>query len=165
MWGQIAYDWNTMPRLRWCGGTKSRRPGEATRRPRRLISPPSGRSSPATRRSVVVLPQPLGPSSVNSSPRSIWSETPSTAAIEPKSLVTPSRARSVSPAPGFAAPTPGLALLDDGLGDVLRLDHLGEVLLGVDLEELGPLGHRVRRVPRLHADSPAVGLDLSRPHH
>src|SRR5206468_12290281 len=27
-------------------------------------------------------------------------------------------------------------LLDDGLGDVLRLDHLGQVLLRVDLEQL-----------------------------
>src|SRR5262245_54370496 len=126
MWGQMAYDWNTMPRLRWLGATNTRRAAEATRRPRRAISPASGRSRPATRRRVVVLPHPLGPSRVNTSPRPTRSEAPSTAGAPPKSLLTPSRARTVSPGSGGGAPTAGL--LDDRARDVLRLDDLGQVL-------------------------------------
>src|SRR5881397_1336106 len=98
-----------MPRLRLCGGTKSRRETEATSRPRRVISPPSGSSSPATRRRVVVLPQPLGPSNVNTSPRSTSSEARSTAWTAPYDLLTPSSRRTVSltrslPAADSAAP-------------------------------------------------------------
>jgi hypothetical protein len=68
-----------MPRFRLCGGTKSRRATEATTRPRSVISPSSGSSRPATRRKVVVLPQPLGPSKVNTSPRPTSSDARSTA--------------------------------------------------------------------------------------
>ena len=68
-----------MPRLRLFGGTKSRRGAEATSRPRRVISPASGCSSPATSRRVVVLPQPLGPSRVKISPRLTSSDARSTA--------------------------------------------------------------------------------------
>src|SRR5438128_792264 len=50
---------------------KIRRDAEATTRSRRVISPLSGRSRPATRRSVVVLPQPLGPRRVKTSPRRV----------------------------------------------------------------------------------------------
>src|SRR3989454_4345082 len=103
MCGQIAYDWKTMPRLRLCGATKTRRGTEATTRPRSAISPASGCSSPATRRRVVVLPQPLGPSSVKSSPRSTSSEAPSRACTAPKTLVTPSMRRTVT-APPSALP-------------------------------------------------------------
>src|SRR3989475_6905770 len=103
MCGQIAYDWKTMPRLRLCGATNTRAGTEATTRPRSAISPASGCSSPATRRRVVVLPQPLGPSSVKSSPRSTSSEAPSRARTAPKTLVTPSRRRTVT-APPSALP-------------------------------------------------------------
>src|SRR5690242_18022030 len=68
MCGQIAYDWNTMPKPRRFGATKTPRLEEYTTRPATLISPARGRSRPAIERSVVVLPQPLGPSSVNSFP-------------------------------------------------------------------------------------------------
>src|SRR6266702_2554984 len=53
-------------------------------------SPAVGSSSPATIRSVVVLPQPLGPRSEKNSPRSTASDTSSTAIVPwPKTFVTP----------------------------------------------------------------------------
>jgi hypothetical protein len=45
--------------------------------------PLSGSSKPAISRSVVVLPEPDGPSSVKNSPRAMSTLTPSTAATEP----------------------------------------------------------------------------------
>src|SRR5437764_11557367 len=48
---------------------------EYTMRPSTSISPETGRSSPAIERSVVVLPQPDGPSSVNSLPSGTSNET------------------------------------------------------------------------------------------
>src|SRR3954467_9192818 len=60
------------------------------------MRPPSGRSRPPTMRSVVVLPQPLGPSSVNISPRRISRLERSTALAVPNSLVTSSSCRTVS---------------------------------------------------------------------
>src|SRR5712691_1297249 len=68
MCGQMAYDWNTMPKPRRLGATKTFRVEEYTTRSPTLISPARGRSRPAIERSVVVLPQPLGPSKVNSFP-------------------------------------------------------------------------------------------------
>src|SRR5215470_9207672 len=55
-----------MPRR--SGGTNSPECVDDSGRSPTWISPRSGRSSPATRRSVVVLPQPLGPSNVRNSP-------------------------------------------------------------------------------------------------
>src|SRR6266508_1574205 len=55
-----------MPRR--SGGTKSPDAAVDSVRPPRSTSPRSGLSSPATSRKVVVLPQPLGPSSVRNSP-------------------------------------------------------------------------------------------------
>src|SRR5207249_3966095 len=68
MCGQMAYDWNTMPKPRRLGATKTFRAEEYTTRSPTLISPARGRSRPAIERRVVVFPQPLGPSSVNSFP-------------------------------------------------------------------------------------------------
>src|SRR6266511_4571837 len=50
--------------------------------------PASGYSRPATQRSSVVFPQPLGPSSTMSSPSAISRSTPSTAVVFPKVLLT-----------------------------------------------------------------------------
>jgi hypothetical protein len=55
------------------------RAGDDTSRPAMLISPPFGCSSPATQRSVVVLPQPDGPSSTTISPAGTAKLTPSIA--------------------------------------------------------------------------------------
>src|SRR5215510_14227923 len=57
-----------MPMPRRSGGTNRPESLEESGRPPTRISPLSGRSSPATRRRVVVLPQPLGPSKVRNSP-------------------------------------------------------------------------------------------------
>ena len=57
-----------MPMPRLSIGTRCRAPGAARQRPASVISPASGVSSPARSRSVVVLPQPEGPSSVKNSP-------------------------------------------------------------------------------------------------
>src|ERR1700681_4924720 len=68
-----------MPRSRSRGGTKMPRAGDDTTRPAILISPPVGCSRPATQRSVVVLPQPDGPSSTTISPAGTEKLTPSIA--------------------------------------------------------------------------------------
>src|SRR5438874_12934596 len=71
-----------MPILRAYGGRPS------TRRSPNRMSPPSTEEKPAIMRSSVVLPQPDGPSSVNSSPSPTSSETRSTAMAAPNRLVT-----------------------------------------------------------------------------
>ncbi len=67
--------------LRVSGG--SVRDGEDTTRLPTAISPALGSTKPAIRRSVVVLPQPEGPSRQTMSPCSILSETSSTTARSP----------------------------------------------------------------------------------
>src|SRR3990172_5720652 len=57
-----------MPKLRRFGAMKVFASDEYTTRPSTVISPETVLSSPAMERSVVVLPQPLGPSSVNNFP-------------------------------------------------------------------------------------------------
>src|SRR6476620_6377536 len=58
--------------------------------------PWSGTSRPATRRSVVVLPAPLGPSRTMNSPLAISSERSATALTAPKRLPTPARRSSAT---------------------------------------------------------------------
>ncbi len=62
MFGKRLYAWKTMPMSRLFGGVRVRSFPSTT------ICPESGWSKPATRRSAVVLPQPLGPSSETNSP-------------------------------------------------------------------------------------------------
>jgi hypothetical protein len=68
MWGQIAYDWNTIDRPRCSAGRWIPRASSYIVWPPMRIAPAVGRSSPAIARSVVVLPQPDGPSSVTCCP-------------------------------------------------------------------------------------------------
>ena len=68
---------------RFSGGTWTRGEEANTGLPSMRISPDSGCSSPAMARSVVVLPQPDGPSSVRCSPAATVKETPRTAATLP----------------------------------------------------------------------------------
>src|SRR5882724_4308631 len=68
-----------MPRSRARGGTRMPRAGDDTTLPPIVISPPVGCSRPATQRSVVVLPQPDGPSSTTISPAGTAKLTPSIA--------------------------------------------------------------------------------------
>src|SRR5712664_1132638 len=70
-----------MPTPRRAGGTS------LTTRSSKRTSPASGRSKPATRRSVVVLPHPEPPTSATSSPGAISRESPSTAVLAPKRLL------------------------------------------------------------------------------
>src|SRR5438093_13279732 len=114
-----------MPRLRRYGGTC------VSRRPPSRISPAVADSKPAIIMRVVVLPEPLGPSSVKNSPDATVREMSSTARTAPNVLDT---ATSSSSAPGGAvmrsthpvasafpqarpklAEEPGAALLDDDL--------------------------------------------------
>src|SRR5215468_6015680 len=64
-----------MPKLRRFDGTEMPAADENTTFPLRLISPDFGTSRPAMERSVVVFPQPLGPSSVKSLPSGTSNET------------------------------------------------------------------------------------------
>src|SRR3954468_7570750 len=64
-----------MPKLRLLGATKIPWLDEYTTRTPTAISPEMGFSSPAIERSVVVLPQPEGPSSVNSLPSGTSNDT------------------------------------------------------------------------------------------
>src|SRR6476469_8381834 len=68
-----------MPSSRSRGGTRMPLAGDDTIRPAILISPSVGCSSPATQRSVVVLPQPDGPSRTTISPAGTAKLTPSIA--------------------------------------------------------------------------------------
>src|SRR6266702_770409 len=70
-----------MPKPRRLGATKTFRVAEYTTRSPTLISPARGRSRPAIERRVVVLPQPLGPSRVNSLPSGTSNETSCVARI------------------------------------------------------------------------------------
>src|SRR5882672_11068347 len=69
-----------MPKPRFSGGRV------VITRPSNSTDPVSGDSSPATIRSVVVLPQPDGPSRPKNSPRSTAIETSATAGVAPKRL-------------------------------------------------------------------------------
>src|SRR5664279_3742539 len=64
------------------------------------IVPASGRSSPATKRSSVVLPAPVGPSNTMNSPFGIVKLTSSSAVTAPNRLVTRSMTTSATGAPG-----------------------------------------------------------------
>src|SRR3954467_9899762 len=68
-----------MPMFRARGGTCTPRSGAATSSPPIEMVPPVGCSSPAMHRSVVVLPQPEGPSSTTISPAAMRKLTSSTA--------------------------------------------------------------------------------------
>ena len=76
--------------LRRFGGTA------VTSTPRSRMRPSSGCSNPPIIRRLVVLPQPLGPSSEKNSPSRISSETERTASTLPNRLVTPSRVMPLS---------------------------------------------------------------------
>src|SRR5829696_7535885 len=94
MWGQTAYDWNTIPMLRRRGGTRMPCSGADTVTPPIKISPEVGSSSPAMQRSVVVLPQPDGPSRTTISPAATRKPTSSTAGRPPENSFTSRSTRS-----------------------------------------------------------------------
>src|SRR5688572_6606630 len=128
MWGQIAYDWKTMPISRRSGATNTPAAGSLTTRSPMAMRPASFCSRPAIIRRVVVLPQPEGPSSVSSRPSGTASETSSTARTDPNRLST------------CSMPTAGMPLLVDGLGE---LEHL-VLQLGIGGPQQLGLGQRPR---------------------
>ncbi len=67
-----------------------------TSTPRRRMRPLVGCSKPAIMRSVVVLPQPDGPSIVKNSPSAIGKSAPRTASNVPNCFETPSREMALS---------------------------------------------------------------------
>src|ERR1051325_5622213 len=87
MCGQVACDWKTMPISRLLPGTKIPSAEENTLRSPMTISPSSGRSRPATLLSVVVLPQPDGPSNVKKLPGFTSKLTPASASTPPSCVL------------------------------------------------------------------------------
>src|SRR5438067_7258740 len=78
-----------MPKLRLCGGVR------VIGVPARLISPDVGDSKPASIISVVVLPEPEGPSSVRNSPRSMSRSRPSTTRVSPSYVLQTAAKRTI----------------------------------------------------------------------
>src|SRR4029453_9922080 len=129
-------------------GTRMPLAGDDTIRPAMLISPEVGCSSPATQRSVVVLPQPDGPSSTTISPAGTPKLTPSIAGRPTANCLRKSVTSSVavmndpsSPAHRSLPVTEGLVPVRDPWRVQLQvlvkfripdLDHLGIEALGID---------------------------------
>src|SRR5215510_704830 len=117
-----------MPRSRNRGGTRIPRSGDDTTLPAMLISPDVGCSSPATQRSVVVLPQPEGPSRTTISPAGTPKLTPSTAGLPvAKRLTRLSMSRAAVTCGGSLAIAVGLVpLLEPRLAqrfELLEIRH------------------------------------------
>src|SRR5277367_5648618 len=89
------------------------------------MAPASGRITPAIIFRSVVLPEPLGPISPNTSPGDTDNETPLTAVRPPNALVKPSTCSSAAIASAFVVRArrdfdPNVL---DGAGDPAREDH------------------------------------------
>src|ERR1043165_1653686 len=129
-----------MPMLRRRGGTCTPRSGAATSSPPIEIVPPVGCSRPAMQRSVVVLPQPVGPSSTTISPATMRKLTSSTAGRPTRNCLrrceTISSADILLPVPVNLVP-----LLDPLAVKRLELGELRDPHLGV----LGKSGRQERR--------------------
>src|SRR5665213_1675300 len=120
-----------MPRSRRRGGTRMPLPGDDTTFPAMLISPEVGCSSPATQRSVVVLPQPEGPSSTTISPAGTAKLTPSTAGRPIANCLRRSVTSSVAVMTSIASCTHSLAVAVDlvpvGIPRLVQLHILVEI--------------------------------------
>src|SRR5436305_146628 len=80
--GYSEYCWNTKATSRSAGASR------VTSRPSIRIEPLSGISKPATRRNVVVLPAPVGPSSATNSPSATFSDSSLIAGVSLNALET-----------------------------------------------------------------------------
>src|SRR6516225_2059311 len=132
MWGNTAYCWNIMPRLRRHGGTR------ATSSPSMEIRPASGSTRPAIMRRMVDLPEPLGPRKVKNSPRSTVSDSRSAVTVLPNRLVRRSNTRIVSDivrASRLAGDPDGRGNHDFHCADAGRKLHRGHVGALVELEQ------------------------------
>ncbi len=90
MWGNTAYCWNIMPRLRRQGGIL------ATSFPSMAIRPESGATRPAIMRRIVDFPDPLGPRKVKNSPRLTINDSRSAVTVRPNRFVRRSSSRMAS---------------------------------------------------------------------
>src|SRR5215470_5229003 len=109
-----------MPTLRLKGGAK------VTGASAMKTSPSVGTAKPATQASVVVLPDPEGPSSVRNSPARAVSVTPSTARVAPYVFTRPSMRTSapLAGAPlGRAGPMDTLQPIEGSLPGHQHLEH------------------------------------------
>src|SRR4051812_365079 len=118
--------------LRFLGGTRTPFSGAETSAPPIEMRPAVGCSSPATQRSVVVLPQPEGPSSTTISPAATVKLTSSTAG---RPVAKTLRRRSIRssadipspPRPPLLAVIVGLVpLRDPGIAQLVELLELRE---------------------------------------
>src|SRR6266545_3131046 len=136
MCGHSAYDWKTMPMLRLLGGTSTCLAASKTVWSPNAIEPASAVSRPAMQRSVVVLPQPLGPSRTRNSPSSISRFRSSIAVVgvlPPKCLERPWMLTLDTPSPPLSyagrvkgagrSPLPPILLLEEPVPIVLELRH------------------------------------------
>src|SRR3984893_13120028 len=136
-----------MPSSRARGGTNMPRPGDDTILPPIEISPPVGCSRPATQRSVVVLPQPDGPSRTTISPAGTAKLTPSMAGRPTENCLRRSLTSSVavmSVLPRFrslAVPVSLVPIRDPGLVQLHIVVKLGQP----DLYHLGIEAVRIDR--------------------
>src|SRR5712691_3238047 len=83
-----------MPMPRCSGGTAAPVAAEESTRPSSVISPAVGGMNPAVRRSVVVFPQPEGPSRVRNSPSRTTRDRSRTTQRLPYAFPTPARLSS-----------------------------------------------------------------------
>src|SRR5579885_3549347 len=109
--------------------------------PPRSTRPSSGCSKPAMTRSVVVLPEPDGPSSVKNSPAATSTSTPATATTSPYVLRTPRRETSAGKA-GFQDVEAALELL---VADRERRQQPDHVSVDAAGEQHEPAFARLRR--------------------
>src|SRR4051812_25493468 len=98
-----------MPRSRSCGGTNRLLAGSETVSPLIAIEPLLGASRPAMQRSVVVLPQPLGPSSVTNSPSATSNEIEWMTVSVPKDLTRFLTAMAMIDCSFYRRRAPGIA--------------------------------------------------------
>src|SRR5690349_19234186 len=130
-----------MPRSRRRGGTRTPRSGDETTLPAMLISPEVGCSSPATQRSVVVLPQPEGPSRTTISPAGTAKLTPSIAGRPIENCLRRSVTSSVAVMSAIISRMRRSLLVPVGLvpiGDPRRVQlHILIELREPDLDHLG----------------------------
>src|SRR5215831_13544981 len=96
--------------------------------PARRIAPPSWRSNPAISRSVVVFPDPEGPSRVKKLPVGTSKSTPATASTEPYALRRSPTSTSAASGLGSPAACVKRSLQDlEAALEVSVLDHEGDV--------------------------------------
>src|SRR6187402_2391238 len=140
-----------MPSSRRRGGTRIPRSGDETTLPAMLISPEVGCSSPATQRSVVVLPQPEGPSRTTISPAGTAKLTPS---IAGRPIANCLRRSVTSRVAVIGAMTSLMRRSLPVAVGLIPLGHPGRVQLHVLIElgepDLDHLGIKTFRIGRRH---------------